>query len=113
MADHGHRNLGAGSARVTRAHARVEQAESPELSADDSPYNCAFSSKEILEVTFTDSGEPERVEDEVEVGSERIEDTPPVIEPEVRSGSGGSAPMTATVDLRQFFTQMGNTWRDR
>ncbi|WP_227642577.1 hypothetical protein, partial [Klebsiella pneumoniae] len=31
----------------------------------------------------------------------------PIREPEIGSGSGVNAPVTATVDLSQFFTQMG------
>ena len=100
MANLGRGNLVVGSGRVTRACARAEQLESPVLSVDDSPFNFAISSEDSTEVSVTDSEGVERVDDYAEVESEESEGVPPVREPEVGSGSGGNAPVTASVDLR-------------
>ena len=100
MAGHGRENLDAELGRITRARARVVRLESPELSADDSPFNPTSSTEESIEVSLIDS---ERVEFEAAVESDDRDNMIPVRELEVGSGSGGNAPVTATVDLQQFF----------
>ena len=59
----GRGNVVVGSDRVTRAHARRESLESPELSSDDSPFNPVLSEEESVEVSVTYSEGVEQVQE--------------------------------------------------
>ena len=95
------------SGRRTRAMVRREQIETEERSSADSSYIPSESLEDSPRVSLTDSDRVERVEYAEEVDSEERRNRPPVRVPEVGSGSGEQVPRTATMDLRQFFKQMG------
>ena len=95
------------SDRRTRAMVRREQSELEERSSEDSSYVPSESPADSPVVSLTDSDRVEREIEAGEVDSEERENRPPVRVPEVGSGSGEQVPATATVDLRQFFEQMG------
>ena len=102
----GRGRLNVGSERVTQARSRRELTEIPELSSEDSSYNPSSLSEGSIEVSLTDSDRVV-VEAEAEFESEDRDVMTPVREPDVDSGSGGNVPVNATVDLQQFFNQMG------
>ena len=95
------------SGRRTRAMVRREQSELEERSSEDSSYVPSESPADSPVVSLTDSDRVEREIEAGEVDSEERENRPPVRVPEVGSGSGEQVPAIATVDLRQFFEQMG------
>ena len=100
----GRGRMNVGSERVTRARSRREQIEIPELSSEDSSYDPSELSEGSIDVSLTDS---DRVIAEAEIESDDRDVETPVRELEVGSGSGGNAPANATIDLHQFFNQMG------
>ena len=103
---HGRGNVIVGSDRITRAHARREPLESPELSSNDSPFNPVLSEEEeSVEVSVTDSEGVEQIEEVEEMESVESEDELRLQEPEIESGPG-NVPVVATVDLDQFFSRM-------
>ena len=81
--------------------------EIEERASDDSSYIPSESPEDSPGVSLTESDKVERVDYAEEVDSEERRNRPPVRGPEVGSGSGEPIPRTTTVDLRQFFEQMG------
>ena len=99
-------NVVVGSDRITRAYARREQLESPELSSDDSLFNLVLSEEEeSVEVSVIDSEGVEPIEEVEEMESVESEDDLQAEEPEIESGHG-NVPAVATVGLDQFFSCM-------
>ena len=102
--------MNVGMDRITRSRAVRENIEILELSSEDSSYYPSESYEDSPEVSFTDSDRVEDAREEVE--SEERVSVPEVIASENESPVRGSEERgrvqgIATVDLCQFFEQMG------